>query len=326
HFSLLTSHFSLLTSHFSLLTSHFSLQVLHPIYICGSTASGKSSLAIELAKRLDGEVINGDAYQVYRGIETLSAAPSTEELSQAPHHLFSVLATTEDFDAQRYRELALPVITEVQSRGKTPIIVGGSGMYLKFLTHGPSPVPASDPKLRAELETRENASLVAELKSLDPEGAAITNLQNRRYLIRALEICLLSGQKMSAIKNDWKQTSDAIDKNLRGALIQWEAEPLRQRIALRTKLMLENGAIDEIKNTSNLSITCEKAIGVPQIRAYLAGEIDLATCEEKIFFATCQYAKRQRTWFKKEDWLTAIPYSELTKAKQVAISFLNSQS
>ncbi|MFC5051890.1 tRNA (adenosine(37)-N6)-dimethylallyltransferase MiaA [Rubritalea spongiae] len=292
-----------------------------PIYICGPTASGKSSLAIELAQQINGEIINGDAYQVYRGIETLSAAPSAAELSQAPHHLFSVLDTTEEFDAQRYRELALPVIADIQSRGKTPIIVGGSGMYLKFLTHGPSPVPSSDPKLRAELETRDDTSLVAELTSLDPDGAAMTNLQNRRYVIRALEICLLSGQKMSVIKNDWKQTSDAIDKNLRGALIQWEAEPLRKRISQRTKLMLESGAIEEIKNASSLSITCEKAIGVPQIRAYLAGEIDLATCQEKIFFATCQYAKRQRTWFKKETWLTPIPYTSQTTTKS-AVKFL----
>jgi len=289
-----------------------------PIYICGPTASGKSSLAIAIAQQLDGEVINGDAYQVYRGIETLSAAPSKEELSQAPHHLFSVLNTSEEFDAQRYRELALPIIADVQSRGKTPILVGGSGMYLKFLTHGPSPVPASDPCLRSQLELRDDTSLVEELTHIDPEGAAATNLQNRRYVIRALEICLLSGQKMSEIKNDWKNTSTEIDKNLRGALIQWEAEPLRKRIALRTKQMLDLGAIEEVRDATNFSITCEKAIGVPQIRAYLADEIDRATCEEKIFFATCQYAKRQRTWFNKEPWLTPLPYHNSTSPLGVA--------
>lgn len=289
-----------------------------PIYICGSTASGKSSLAIALAQNLDGEVINGDAYQVYRGIETLSAAPSKEELSQAPHHLFSVLDTNEEFDAQRYRELAQPVIADVQSRGKTPIIVGGSGMYLKFLTHGPSPVPPSEPELRAQLEQRDDISLVTELSELDPVGASITNLQNRRYVIRALEICLLSGKKMSDIKNDWKDTSNEIEKSLQGALIQWEAEPLRKRIAIRTKLMLDQGAIEEVRDATQLSVTCEKAIGVPQIKAYLAGEIDLATCEEKIFFATCQYAKRQRTWFKKETWLTPLAYSPSTNVESLA--------
>lgn len=287
------------------------------IYICGSTASGKSSLAIGLAQQLDGEVINGDAYQVYRGIEILSAAPSEEELSQAPHHLFSVLDTSEEFDAQRYRELAQPVIAEVQSRGKTPIIVGGSGMYLKFLTHGPSPVPASDPILREQLELRDDESLIAELTILDPKGASMTNLQNRRYVIRALEICILTGKRMSDIKNDWNDTSSVIDRNLRGALIQWQAEPLRKRIALRTKQMLAQGAIDEVRDATQLSVTCEKAIGVRQIKAYLAGEMDLAECEEKIFFATCQYAKRQRTWFKKEAWLTQLPYTSSTDVKGI---------
>mgnify|MGYP000073673833 CR=1 FL=1 len=293
-----------------------------PIYVCGSTASGKSALAIALANKIDGEIVNGDAYQVYKGIETLSAAPSAEELSQAPHHLFSILSTNEEFDAQRYRELAQPVITEIQSRGKTPIIVGGSGMYLKFLTHGPSPVPASDPQLRSELELRPDLDLIQQLTQLDPEGAAATNLQNRRYVIRALEICLLSGKKMSSIKNDWKNTSVEVDKKLSGALIQWEAEPLRQRIAIRTKMMLDSGAIEEIQNSKNLSVTCEKAIGVPQIQAYLKGEMDKATCEEKIFFATCQYAKRQRTWFKKESWLTQLPYDSSTTASSALDSLL----
>lgn len=292
-----------------------------PIYICGSTASGKSALAIAFAQRLDGEIVNGDAYQVYKGIETLSAAPSSDEQSAAPHHLFSILDTSQEFDAQRYRELAQPVISEIQSRGKTPIIVGGSGMYLKFLTHGPSPVPASDPQLRNQLEQLSDAQLVEQLTEVDPEGAAATNLQNRRYVIRALEICLLSGEKMSVIKNDWKNASLDIEKNLQGALIQWEAEPLRKRIAQRTKIMLDSGAIEEVMQAENLSATCEKAIGVPQIRAYLRGEIDRATCEEKIFFATCQYAKRQRTWFKKESWLTALPYHQSTTAAEAFKTF-----
>ena len=118
---------------------------------------------------------------------------------------------------------------------------------------------------------------------------------------------------MSDIKNDWKTKNEAIESHLRGALIQWENESLRERIALRTKLMLQGGAIEEVRDAQNLSITCEKAIGVPQIQEYLRGEIDLARCEEKIFFSTCQYAKRQRTWFKKEQWLTVLPYNKQTK-------------
>ncbi|GAA5495059.1 tRNA dimethylallyltransferase [Rubritalea halochordaticola] len=291
-----------------------------PVYVCGPTASGKSALAIELAKQLHGEVVNGDAYQVYQGLETLTAAPSAEELSEVPHHLFSVLSPSENFDAMRYLELAKPVIEEIESRGKSAVIVGGSGMYLKFLTHGPSPVPAGDDSLRAELEQRSQESLVEEFQKLDPEGAAITNLKNPRYVMRALEICLLSGRPMSSIKNEWAKECAEKEKDLKGIVLQWEPEALRRRIAKRTKLMLENGAIEEVRSHPELSATCEKAIGVPQIRSYLNGEIDLTTCEEKIFFATCQYAKRQRTWFKKEQWLSPRPMDAKRDIKSLVSS------
>ncbi|MDC0088117.1 tRNA (adenosine(37)-N6)-dimethylallyltransferase MiaA [Akkermansiaceae bacterium] len=292
-----------------------------PIYICGPTASGKTALAIEMAKLTDGEVINADAYQVYKGMEIISAAPSKDELAQAPHHLYGVLSADQLCDAMAYREMAQAVIKEVQSRGKTPIITGGSGMYLKFLTHGPSPVPASDETLRAELETKEDDELIKQLTELDPEGAASTNLQNRRYVIRALEICLLSGQKMSALKSTWKEANEEVEKDLRGIYLIWDTKTLRQRINLRSEIMLSSGAIEEVENLPAASVTCEKAIGVPQIRAHLAGEISLEECTELIAAATRQYAKRQRTWFRKETWLTACDIDEHTDMAQLANTF-----
>ena len=166
-----------------------------PIYVCGPTASGKSSLAIELARLLDGEIVNADAYQLYRGLEIISAAPDASELSQAPHCLYGVLEQEELCDAMQFREMALPAISEIQSRGKLAIITGGSGLYLKFLSHGPSPVPSGDEVLRAQLALESDEALVARLSEIDPEGAALTNLKNRRYVIRALEICLLTGAR-----------------------------------------------------------------------------------------------------------------------------------
>ena len=278
-----------------------------PIYICGPTASGKTAIAIEMAKLTGGEIINADAYQIYKGMEIISAAPSADELAQAPHHLYGVLTADELCDAMAYREMAQATIKEVQSRGKTPIVTGGSGMYLKFLTHGPSPVPASDESLRAELETKSDDTLIAQLRDLDPEGAAMTNLQNRRYVIRALEICLLSGQKMSELKNTWKKANEATEKQLRGIYLAWNVEELRQRINLRAEIMLASGAIEEVAALPEASITCQKAIGVSQIRTLLAGDIDRAECTELIAAATRQYAKRQRTWFRKEKWLTTYP-------------------
>jgi len=293
-----------------------------PIYVCGPTASGKSALAIELATLTGGEIINADAYQLYRGLEIISAAPGPEERSQAPHHLYGVIPPHETCDAMRFRKLALPVIKHLQSRGKTPIITGGSGMYLKFLTHGPSPVPSSDPELRSQLEKKTDTELIDQLTELDPVGASQTNLQNRRYVIRALEICLLSGQKMSEVKSDWKLASQSIENSLRGIYLLWDRETLRRRINRRTDIMLSSGAIEEVAALSNASTTCEKAIGIPQIRAYLAGELTRTECAERIAAATRQYAKRQRTWFGKEHWLTPFPVDEETDIPSIAHSFL----
>ncbi len=278
---------------------------VRPIYVCGPTAAGKSAVAIALAQRHGGEIVNADAYQVYRGLEVLSAAPGPAELSEIPHHLFSVLDPSETFDAFAYRQRALPVIEEIVSRGRLPIVVGGSGMYLKFLTHGISPVPPSDPATRAQLETRTTGDLVSELTALDPAGAARTNLANRRYVIRALEICLLAGRPMSSIKDDWEKATNAQTSSLRGVLLNPPAEELRQRILARTRHMLDSGAREEVAALRQPSATCQKAIGITQIQRWIAGDIDRAECETLISHATAQYAKRQRTWFKKETWLRA---------------------
>ena len=296
------------------------------IYICGPTASGKSSLAIELARQLGGEIVNADAYQLYRGLEIISAAPSAEELDQAPHHLYGVLNPSETCDAMRFREMTLPVIEEIQSRGKLPIITGGSGMYLKFLTHGPSPVPSGDDSLRDELEQESDAILIDRLTALDPEGAAMTNLKNRRYVIRALEICILSGRKMSEVKNDWKKSGEEIEKKLRGAYLLWDRDVLRERINHRTKIMLDSGAIEEVASLEKPSATCKKAIGIPQILAHLAGNLTRDECADRIAAATRQYAKRQRTWFGKENWLTPCAIAENTDIRDLVENLLSKLS
>lgn len=292
--------------------------IIRPVYVCGPTASGKSSLAIELAGLLDGEIVNADAYQLYRGLEIISAAPDADEMARASHHLYGVLSPDENCDAMRFREMALPVIADIQSRGKAPIVTGGSGMYLKFLTHGPSPVPSGDESLRAELDQESDARLVARLTELDPVGAAATNLQNRRYVIRALEICILSGRRMSELKSDWKQASEELEKGLRGVYLLWDRETLRQRINQRVRMMLAAGAVDEVAALATTSATCEKAIGIAQIRAHLKGELSREQCIERIAAATRQYAKRQRTWFGKETWLTPCPMKDATELSCLA--------
>jgi tRNA dimethylallyltransferase len=276
------------------------------IYICGPTASGKSTLALEMALQLDGEIVNADAFQLYRGLDVLTAVPSADERAVVPHHLYGVLDPSEKADAGSYMRMAKPVIGEIQSRGKTPVITGGSGLYLKFLTHGPAPLPTGDAKLRAELDSRPLEDLVAELRSLDPVEAARTALQNRRFVSRALEICLLTGNKASDLRDQWENQTREISVSLRGIVIRRTRPDLHARIALRTKAMLDGGAIDEVAALSRVSSNCEKAIGFREIRSLIAGEIDRGTCEELINAATRQYAKRQETWFRREKWLTPL--------------------
>lgn len=277
--------------------------VITPYYICGPTASGKSSLALETARRLDGEIVNADAFQLYCGLEIVSAAPAADELATVPHHLYGVLEPTARADAQRYVELARPIIADILSRGKTPIVTGGSGLYLKFLTHGAAPLPTGDAALRAEMDAKPLPQLVAELERLDPVEASRTALQNRRFVSRALEICILTGQKASDLRDGWESRTAEISSRLRGTVIQRTRPDLHRRIAWRTQAMLSGGALEEVAALSEVSDNLEKAIGFREIRDLLAGKTDRATCEGLINAATRQYAKRQETWFRREKWL-----------------------
>jgi tRNA dimethylallyltransferase len=275
-------------------------------FVCGPTASGKSAHALEMAAKLDGEIVNADAFQLYRGVEVLTAAPAKEDQAEASHHLYAALEPSEAVDAMAYLRMAVPVVEEILSRGKTPVITGGSGLYLKFLSHGPSPLPPGEPGLRLELDALELPDLVARLSELDPVEAARTDLNNRRYVSRALEVCLLAGVPCSSLRDVWERSSRKREGGLRGVVLQRTREELHRRIETRTHAMLEGGAIEEVAALRNATPGLEKAIGFREIRRLLGGEIDRATCEELINAATRQYAKRQETWFKRETWLERI--------------------
>lgn len=283
---------------------------IQPLFVCGPTASGKSSLALVLAEAWNGEIVNADAFQLYRGLETITASPSAEDQSRVPHHLYGVLDPQELCDAMRFRSLALPVIAEIQSRGVRPIITGGSGLYLKFLSHGPSPLPSGDAVLRAQLDELSHDDLLARLDALDPEEGRTIDRCNRRYITRAVEICLLSGSPVSSLRSDWDRKSAETESHLRGVFIQRTRVDLHERIALRTAMMLKGGALQEVQRHPAVSTTLEKAIGYREVLEWSHGSIDRTTCEERINAATRQYAKRQETWFRRESWL--MPVRELT--------------
>lgn len=272
-------------------------------FVCGPTAAGKSAHALELAGGIGGEIVNADAFQLYRSVEVLTAVPPAADRQKVPHHLYGVLSPDEPVDAMAWLRMVLPVIDELLSRGKTPVITGGSGLYLKFLSHGPSPLPPGDPALRIELDALSRAELVKRLQELDPVEAARTDLNNRRYVSRALEVCLLAGVPCSTLRDDWEQAGALRESKLRGVLVLRPRPELHERIAKRTRGMLKGGAIEEVADLTNAAPGLEKAIGLGEIRRYLAGEIDLPACEELINAATRQYAKRQETWFRRERWL-----------------------
>ena len=275
-----------------------------PIFLLGPTGSGKSAAAVELAERLgNAEIISADAYQVYRGMPIITAAPSAEEMERIPHHLVGFLDPSEDNDAATHARRAGECIRRLREEGKRPIITGGSGLYVKFISHGISPAPPSDPTLRAELSRLAPEELVRRLQEADPEGAAATDLCNLRYVERNLEIVLLGGKPLSYWRNNWQQPIG------RGYVINRPVEELDARIAARAERMLREGAIEEVAalNPAALSHTAAKTLGLSQVQDYLAGRLTRAESAAAITLATRQYAKRQRTWLRREKWL--VPFT-----------------
>ncbi|MDB6003247.1 MAG: tRNA dimethylallyltransferase [Prosthecobacter sp.] len=265
-------------------------------FITGPTASGKSALAITLAEHVGGEIVNADAFQLYAGMDILTAKPAAADLARVPHHLYGVVPLTEACDAQRYHSLALPIIDDIAARGRVPIVVGGSGLYIKALTHGLSPLPAASPQLRALFQHLSPGEKIVWLIQRDPEAATTVNLRNPRYVERALEICLLTGRPQSSLRRSFEQAEPQVN----GVIFVWDREALYRRINQRTLDMFAAGMVEEVAALDHLSPTAEKAIGVREVCAHLAGHVSLADTIAAIQQATRHYAKRQMTWFRRE--------------------------
>src|SRR2546429_9931214 len=167
--------------------------------IVGPTATGKSELAADVAREVSAEIVSADAFQIYRGLDLLSAKPGLSTLAKAPHHLIGTVPLTEQRNPEKYRREATRAIEEINSRGKLAIVVGGNELYIKALTHGLAPLPEADPKLREKLNALNLDELRTQLAELDPESARKIDPKNRRRLVRALEICLLAGEPASKV-------------------------------------------------------------------------------------------------------------------------------
>jgi tRNA dimethylallyltransferase len=287
-------------------------------FIVGPTATGKSELAADVASEMGAEIVSADAFQIYRGLDLLTAKPDASTLAKAPHRLIGTTPLHEEMNAERYRRAASRVVEEIHSRGKLAIVVGGSGLYIKALTHGLAPLPESDPKLRERLNAMGLDELHAQLAELDPEAAQKIDLKNRRRVVRALEICLLTGKPASAQSKEWTVAAGADRGNpgstipATGVFVFRDRDELYARINRRVEAMFENGVIEEVRAAREVGSTASQMIGLREIRQLLNGEMSITQCVAAIQQATRRYAKRQLTWFRRQTNFSPLNLSLLT--------------
>ena len=285
-------------------------------FIVGPTATGKSEIAADVAREVGAEIVSADAFQIYRGLDLLTAKPEAPTLAKTSHHLISMVPLTEEMNAEKYRRAATVAIDEISSRGRLAIVVGGTGLYIKALIHGLAPLPESDPKLREELNAVSLDDLRSQLSELDPETARKIDLKNRRRLVRALEICLLTGKSASEIVagvGGWTGSSiPAI-----GIFVFRDREELYKRINRRVEAIFERGVIEEVRTAGVISATASPMIGLREIHEMLAGKKSLPQCITEIQQATRRYAKRQLTWFRRQTNFLPLNLSFLTHNEAV---------
>ena len=278
------------------------------IVITGPTASGKTALSVELAKRLDGEIVNADSMQIYKYMDIGTAKPDMEERQGIPHHLIDIVNPDESFSVARYCECAKEVIDDIHKRGKIPVMVGGTGLYVDSLVNNIQFSEIEpDEVYRMEMENladqKGNQYIYNMLLDIDPEGASKIKVADRKRVIRALEVYHLTGktitwhnQQSRSVPSPYNTTMFAIDV---------DREALYDKINRRVDIMVKNGLVDEVKKILDMGIkkdtTAMQAIGYKEIAEYLQGDITLAEAIDKIKQGSRRYAKRQLTWYRRNE-------------------------
>ena len=283
------------------------------ICIAGPTASGKTALAVELAKELNGEVVSCDSMQVYRRMDIGTAKPNQAEMQGIIHHMLDVADPDEDFSVSRYCEMATPIVDDIVARGKTAIIAGGTGLYMDAVIRGNDFAPYPATGRREELEERADRegieALMAWLQDIDPEAAAKLHLSDRKRIIRALEVYLETGETIST----HNKRTQAIPPRYQPLWLGLDFEDravLYNRIDRRVDIMLEQGLIAEIEELLAAGIpqksTAMQAIGYKEFLAAMDGQCTIMQAAEDVKKASRHYAKRQLTWFRRNanmNWL-----------------------
>jgi tRNA dimethylallyltransferase len=288
---------------------------VRPIFLLGPTVVGKSSVALNLAERIGGEIISVDSMQVYRGLDIGTAKPSPTERARVQHHLIDIVELAEPFDAARFASLAHKAVAEIQSRGRVPILCGGTGLYFKAFLEGLGESPPADPELRAELETAPLADLLRELEQRDPVTFKNIDRKNLRRVVRAVEVIRLTGKPFSAQRAEWNVggTSSISPQNARVNVelvppqmfgLTRSSADLRSRINARVDKMFADGLVEETRRLLAHGLeqnkTAMQAIGYRQVVEHLRGERSLPETIELVKIKTRQFAKRQMTWFRKQ--------------------------
>jgi tRNA dimethylallyltransferase len=286
-------------------------------FLVGPTAVGKSSLAVEVAKKIDAEIVNADAFQLYHGLDILSAKPDADARRRVRHHLLSAVELNETMSAAKFRALAQAALGGIRSREKMAIVVSGSGLYVKALTHGFDRTAPPNVELRTQLNALSDSELGRRLAQLKPGVAVRTDLKNRRRVMRAIEIAegaTTLGEKKQAVRMD-----------ARGIFLVRDRDDLYSRINERVQTMFCAGIEREVAALKNAGPTAEQALGLREIRRLLAGKISREDCIAKIQQKTRRYAKRQLTWFRHQTNfpqlnLTALSHREAISAITQAVA------
>jgi len=308
------------------------------VFLIGPTAVGKSEVAVEVAVKLKGEIVSADSMQVYRRLDILSAKPTRSVRMRVRHHLIDIADPAAHFDVAQYSRLGKKAIEEIRRRGVTPIVVGGSGMYVRSLVDGIFEGSGKDEAVRAALEAESDenglGSLYERLQRSDPVSAARIHPNDRKRIIRAIEVLEVSGRPISSLQTEWRR--EAIgpgvfrSENLQCSAavfgLRLERESLNHRIEERVERMCVEGAVDEVRDLLGMELdsraTILQSLGIPEIRECIEGRCSVEDAKEELKKKTRAFAKRQMTWFRKDPRIQWIDIAESERAPAIAEKLL----
>lgn len=291
-------------------------------FLVGPTAVGKTEVSIVLAKKLNAEIISCDSMQVYKGMNIITSKPSSALRKRVKHHLIDIVSPCEEYNVSMYRKLALRKTKDIIARGKYPLLVGGTGLYMSILIDGIFENKFNNTEIRQQLykeaDLYGSGYLHDKLKEVDPEAAKKIHYNDKKRIIRALEVFKVTGQPISKLQKQRKGLKD--DFEIRIFCLDMQRDKLYQRIEERVDGMFSKGLVKEVKKILRLKLskTASCAIGIKELKGYFDGEYDLDKARELIKRNTRWYAKRQLTWFRKDKRIEWIEITEKEKPRQIA--------